>query len=146
MVKPRDSRLSRRTLLQTTGAASAAAALAGRRHSALAAARQDETPVQGGTLTYGNSKPSQPIINPLNTVGTGQNVLIEAMFLRLAYGREWGDGINPQAEGPIELAVAETMTEIEPDRVWEFTIRDNVRWHDGQPVTADDVIFGIWLS
>lgn len=28
------------------------------------------------------------------------------------------------------------------DRSWvEFTLRDEARWHDGQPVTADDVIF-----
>jgi peptide/nickel transport system substrate-binding protein len=38
------------------------------------------------------------------------------------------------------------MEEIEPNRVWEFSIRDNVLWHDGEPVTVDDVIFGIWLS
>ena len=24
---------------------------------------------------------------------------------------------------------------------WRFTLRDNVRWHDGQPLTADDVVF-----
>ena len=137
------SRFSRRTLV---GAAGAAAALTAGRRSTSLAARQEDQPVRGGTLTYGNAKPSQPIINPLNTVGTGQNVLIEAMFLRLAYGRQWGDGINPQAEGPMELAVAETVTEVEKDRVWDFTIRPNVLWHDGRPVTADDVIFGIWLS
>jgi len=28
------------------------------------------------------------------------------------------------------------------DRSWvEFTLRDEARWHDGQPITADDVIF-----
>ena len=68
------------------------------------------------------------------------------MFLRLVYGIEWGDGPNPQAQGPIDLAVAEKMTEIEKDRIWEFQLRKNVFWHDGQPVTVDDVIFGIWLS
>ena len=145
MARHRDPGLTRRRLLQTTGAAAAAATLAQRGRLHVAAAQAEE-PVQGGTLTYGNSKPSQPIISPLNTVGTGQNVLIEAMFLRLVYGQQWGDDVNPQATGPIELAVAETMTEIEKDRVWEFTIRPNVLWHDGQPVTADDVIFGIWLS
>ena len=102
--------------------------------------------VKGGTLTYGNSKPAKNVINPLNTIGTGQNVLIEALFLRLVYGRQWGDGMDPRNDGPLDLAVAETMTEIERDRVWDFTIRKNVKWHDGQPVTVDDVIFGIWLA
>ena len=54
--------------------------------------------------------------------------------------------MNPQASGPIDLAVAEKMTEVEKDRVWEFELRKNVKWHDGQPVTADDVIFGVWLA
>jgi ABC-type transport system substrate-binding protein len=102
--------------------------------------------VNGGTFTYGNSKPSKNIINPLNTVGTGQNVLIEAMFLRLVYGREWGNGLNPQASGPIDLGIAKKMTEVTKDQAWEFELRQDVKWHDGQPVTADDVIFGIWLA
>jgi peptide/nickel transport system substrate-binding protein len=136
--------LSRRSMLKGAGAAAAVAALPQFGRSAFAL--QDETPVEGGTLTYGNAKPAVNIINPLNTVGTGQNVLIEAMFLRLVYGQQWGDGVNPAGTGDLELAVAETIKEIEPNRVWEFTIRDNVKWHDGNPVTVDDVIFGIWLS
>ena len=26
---------------------------------------------------------------------------------------------------------------------WTFTLRDGVRWHDGQPLTADDVVFSV---
>lgn len=114
--------------------------------AATAAPTAASTAVKGGTFTYGNSKPAKNVINPLNTVGTGQNVLIEALFLRLVYGRQWGDGLNPRKDGPIDLAVAEKMTEVEKDRVWDFEIRKNVKWHDGKPVTADDVIFGIWLA
>jgi peptide/nickel transport system substrate-binding protein len=139
--------ISRRTVIKAAGAAGAVAAIPSMAERASAfALRQDETPVEGGTFTYGNGKPSVNIISPLNTVGTGQNVLIEAMFIRLVYGQQWGDGINPAGSGDLELAVAESVKEIEPNRIWEFTIRDNVKWHDGNPVTADDVIFGIWLS
>ncbi len=32
--------------------------------------------------------------------------------------------------------------EIPDDRAWaEFTLRDDARWHDGRPITVDDVIF-----
>jgi peptide/nickel transport system substrate-binding protein len=132
--------------LGVAGAATQAAVAAPAARSQISAAFQAATPIPGGTFTYGGSKPAVNIINPLNTIGTGQNVLIEAMFLRLVYGIEWGPDVNPQSSGPIDLAVAETMTEIEKDQIWEFKIRDNVKWHDGEPVTADDVIFGIWLS
>lgn len=37
--------------------------------------------------------------------------------------------------------LCETM-EVPDDRSWvEYTIRDDARWHDGRPVTVDDVIF-----
>ena len=28
-------------------------------------------------------------------------------------------------------------------KVWTVTLRDDARWHDGEPVTADDVVFTI---
>lgn len=152
----RRARISRRTILKGAAmapvAASGALALSDRvmavssRRTVGRFAFQADEPVRGGTFTFGSGKPSKNVINPLNTVGTGQNVLIEALFLRLVYGRQWGDGINPDPNAPIDLAVAEKMTEIEKDRVWEFELRKNVLWHDGKPVTADDAIFGIWLS
>ena len=133
--------VTRRTLLKTAAGATAALGVAGATtHASVAApvgrhqtgaAFQSATPVTGGTFTYGGSKPAVNIINPLNTIGSGQNVLIEAMFLRLVYGIEWGPDVNPQSSGPIDLAVAETMTEVEKDRIWDFKIRKNVLWHDG---------------
>lgn len=140
-------RVTRRSLLKLASAAGIAPALVCAGRLGEVAARQAEEPVRGGTFTYGNGKPVTNLINPVNIHGTGQTVLIDALFLRLVYGRQWGDGLNPDPNNAeLDLAVAETMTEIEKDRVWEFTIRPNVLWHDGQPVTADDVIFGIWLS
>ncbi|MEA2512600.1 MAG: peptide/nickel transport system substrate-binding protein [Thermomicrobiales bacterium] len=144
MASDHRARISRRSVLKAAGAAPLVAGGLAAPHRA--AALQTEEPVRGGTFTYGNSKPAQNVISPLNTIGTGQNVLIEALFLRLVNGRQWGDGVNPDPSQPLDLAVAETMTEVEKDRVWDFTIRKNVLWHDGQPVTPDDVIFGIWLS
>ena len=39
--------------------------------------------------------------------------------------------------------IAETV-ETPPDRSWvTFTLRQEARWHDGQPITADDVIFSL---
>lgn len=42
-----------------------------------------------------------------------------------------------------ELELAET-DDISPDgKEWTFTIRDGVKFHDGEPLTADDVVFSI---
>lgn len=107
---------------------------------------QDEASVKGGTLTIGTGiVPGQNYIPP--SMGSiSQLQQIDSMFLRLVYGREWTDGLNPPETGPVELGIAETMVEIEPNRVWEFMLREDVFWHDGMPVTADDVIFGIWMA
>ncbi len=39
-----------------------------------------------------------------------------------------------------EPALAESYARIAPD-VWRFKLRRNVRFHDGSPLTADDVVF-----
>jgi peptide/nickel transport system substrate-binding protein len=147
MLRNARSRLTRRSLLRVAAGSAVAAqtaALAPMRSCAQGAT--PEAPIQGGMMTYGSGTPVQNIFNPLNTFSTSQNVIIEAVWQRLVYGRQWGPDLNPQADGPIELGVASAMTEVEKDRVWDFEIRDNATWHDGTPITADDVIFGIWLS
>jgi peptide/nickel transport system substrate-binding protein len=141
------SKLSRRKFLQASAAATGSALLASTQLGALSTVwAQDEEPVRGGTLTISGAVAPQNMYIPqrMNTFGVLQQ--IDSMFLRLVYGKAWSEGMEPPASAPVELGVAETMTEIEPNRVWEFTLRENVRWHDGQPVTAADVIFGAWMS
>lgn len=138
------SPFTRRSLLKGTAGAAAAWSIMPTLQAAYAA--QDDEPVEGGTFTYGNGKPAEPVVNPNNTIGTGQNVLIEPLFLRLVYPKVWTEGMNPPEEFELEYAVAESMTEVEPDRVWDVKLRDNVFWHDGEQVTADDLIFGVWWS
>jgi peptide/nickel transport system substrate-binding protein len=36
-----------------------------------------------------------------------------------------------------------TSWKVIDDRTWRFTLRDGVRFHDGSPLTADDVVFSI---
>ena len=48
--------------------------------------------------------------------------------------------VNRTAKAGIEPCLAESWTAVS-DTVWEFKLRPNVTWHDGQPFTADDVVF-----
>lgn len=53
------------------------------------------------------------------------------------------DGLVEQdyITGEIEPALAESWT-VSPDgRTWTFTLRQGLSWHDGKPLTVDDVIF-----
>jgi peptide/nickel transport system substrate-binding protein len=133
-------------MLKAAGAAGALAAVPGLGRG-LSASAQDATPVAGGTMTYGSGAPTQLRFTPLNSGSTSQNVVIEATWQRLVYGRKWGDGLNPDPnQTEIELGIAGSMTEIAPNQAWEFEIRENALWHDGTPITPEDVIFGVWLS
>ena len=37
--------------------------------------------------------------------------------------------------------LAKSWTVSDDGKVWTFTLRDDFKWHDGQPVTANDVVF-----
>lgn len=42
-------------------------------------------------------------------------------------------------DGTFELSLADTATVSEDGTVWTFKIRDGLKWHDGQPLTAEDI-------
>jgi peptide/nickel transport system substrate-binding protein len=47
--------------------------------------------------------------------------------------------------GAIVADLASTFHTESDGRVWTFDIREDATWHDGQPVTADDVVFTVKL-
>ncbi len=47
--------------------------------------------------------------------------------------------------GEIVPDLASNVTVGEDGKVWTFAIRDDARWHDGEPVVADDVLFTVGL-
>jgi peptide/nickel transport system substrate-binding protein len=50
--------------------------------------------------------------------------------------------VNRDREFRIEPSLALSWETIDP-RTWRFKLRPNVRFHDGSPFTADDVVFSI---
>jgi oligopeptide transport system substrate-binding protein len=46
-------------------------------------------------------------------------------------------------EGKVELAMAKDVKVSDDGLTWTFTIRDDAKWSNGDPVTADDFVFGI---
>src|SRR4051794_21566506 len=45
------------------------------------------------------------------------------------------------ADGLHEPALAESWEVDDPGVVYTFTLRNNLTWHDGTPLTADDALF-----
>lgn len=45
-------------------------------------------------------------------------------------------------EASVEYGLLAESVEVAPDRTWvAFTLRPEARWHDGKPITAEDVVF-----
>jgi peptide/nickel transport system substrate-binding protein len=91
-----------------------------------------EPGVRGGRLKIANFTDPKTF-NPITANETSSLDLIYWLF----------DGLvrKNQVTHEIEPALAERWT-VEPDqKTWTFFLRKGVRWSDGKPLTADDVVF-----
>ncbi len=86
----------------------------------------------GGRFVMGCSE-SPNSFNPLFATNvTSDNVL------RLLFGSLVNMNMATQEPGP---ALAESWSVASDQKTWTFKLRDGARWSDGQPFTADDVVF-----
>ena len=71
-------------------------------------------------------------VGPLNIFAQHEEPLTELVYDKLL-------APSPYVEDP-QPWLAKSVTKIDPS-TWEVTIRDGVKWHDGEPFTAEDVKF-----
>lgn len=127
-------RVSRRTMMQLAGAGGVAA-WAGRLQGARAAplARRRQEPRRGGTLRLGFGASQIPTLDPAQeTTGIVAGELLANLFSGLVqFDRNLG--LVPD--------LAETW-DVTPDgRRYTFRLREGLTFHNGDPLTADDVVF-----
>lgn len=92
-----------------------------------------EVPSFGGSVTEGIlGKPH--LINPLLAVTDADRDLVDLIYAGL---------MRSDGNGNIVPELAEKYDVSEDGRTYTFTIREGAKWHDGKPVTADDVVFTI---
>jgi peptide/nickel transport system substrate-binding protein len=88
--------------------------------------------IPGGRLVvalYGDPKTFNPI--------TGNEASSEEIYRHLFAGLLGLDESSQQI-GP---GLAESWTNAADGKTWTFKLRKNLRWSDGEPLTADDVVF-----
>ena len=73
-------------------------------------------------------------ITPVTARSRAERVLVGLVFSGLV---RLGPGTTYQPD------LASSWSSDEAGKTWTFTIRDDAVWHDGQPVTADDVVFTV---
>ena len=85
---------------------------------------------QNLTIAIGGSPTS---LDPHFYNASPNSSLVSHLFDRL---------VEQDARARIRPMLAESWAPVS-ETVWEFKLRPNVRWHDGRPFTADDVVFTI---
>src|SRR5262249_8250453 len=91
-----------------------------------------EPGVPGGEFTL--ALPERPgTFNPLLVNDVAADVLVRLLFAPLV-SLDWAT----QEPTP---ALAESWSVAPDSRTWTFKLRQGVRWSDGYPFTADDVVF-----
>ncbi len=83
-----------------------------------------------GTLGKVNS------MNPLYAATSSEKVLAKLMFANL---------FSADASGHLKGELAKTLTMSDDGKTWTMVLRDNIKWSDGEAITADDVIYTIGL-
>ena len=92
-----------------------------------------EVPVAGGTISEGMLG-SPRFINPVLAYSSTDNDLISLIYSGLMRENQVGDLIPDLAE----------KYEVSKDNLsYTFTLKDNIFFQDGEPVTADDIVFTI---
>lgn len=125
--------ISRRDFLSSMGAAGMTAAAAG---SLFVGARtaHAETAAKGGTVRCALSDYGTDTMDPQLFSSTGDFTRGRAHFNNLV---QLDEGLTPQPE------LAEAFEANADATEWTFRIREGVTFHDGTPMTADDVIWSM---
>ena len=101
------------------------------------AAAQDSAdftcPATGGTLVVASNADPQTLSGLYANDGDSLPVVTFIAEPLLLGGENWGDSVEP--------ALAESWEVSEDGLTYTFHLRQDVVWHDGEPFTADDVVF-----
>ena len=96
-------------------------------------------PVKGGeitanTIVVGIAQDLDDSLDPHQTVAAGTREVLFNIFEGL---------VKPNSDGEMIPAVAEKYELSEDGTTYTFTLRDGVKFHNGQTVTAEDVVYSI---
>ena len=91
-------------------------------------------PVKGGEITIGIAQDLDDSLDPHQTVAAGTREVLFNIFEGL---------VKPNSDGEMIPAVAEKYELSEDGTTYTFTLRDGVKFHNGQTVTAEDVVYSI---
>jgi peptide/nickel transport system substrate-binding protein len=91
------------------------------------------TPATGETVVLRIGRATSPdTLNPGTAVRASAYTIFELVYDSM---------YQLELDGTFSLELAESVDISEDGTVWTFKIHDNVTWHDGEPLTAEDIAF-----
>ena len=96
-------------------------------------ADSDAQPTTGGRLVYGMTQ-DLASLDPHQTTDAGTRSVVFNLYEGL---------VKPTADGDLEPAVASNYVISDDATAYTFTLRDGIRFHDGSPVTVEDIQYSI---
>lgn len=94
---------------------------------------ENKEPVDGGDLVIGTSG-SPTLFNPLYSDDTASGDIEDLIFEGLV-------GSSKEDLSPTTDALAETVEESEDGLTYTVKLKEGIKFHDGEDLTADDVVF-----
>jgi len=101
---------------------------------ALSACSGDKEGENSSQITIGIPQDIEDSLDPHKAVAAGTEEVLFNLFEGL---------VKPASDGSFIPAVASSYEETEGGKVYTFTLREGVKFHDGSTVTAEDVKFSI---
>ena len=75
-------------------------------------------------------------MNPLYAATSSEKTLAKLMFANL---------VSPDVSGHMKGELAKTIEMDKTGKIWKVTLRDGLVWSDGEPITADDIVYTVNL-
>lgn len=101
---------------------------------ALSACSGDKTGENSSQITIGIPQDVEDSLDPHKAVAAGTKEVYFNLFEGL---------VKPDSDGNLVPAVASEYHASEDGKVYTFTLRDGIKFHDGNPVTVEDIKYSI---
>ncbi|MBR5670030.1 hypothetical protein IKX12_03045 [Candidatus Saccharibacteria bacterium] len=75
-------------------------------------------------------------MNPLYAATNAEKSLSRLLFANL---------VSPDSSGHSKAELAKSVTSDQTGKIWKVVLRDKIYWSDGEPITADDVVYTVDL-
>ena len=97
---------------------------------------------KGGTLTFLTEAEQFAHLDPQRNY-TGEDLAFASGYLNRTLTQYTLSADNNEASQLVADLATDTGTTPDGGKTWEFTIKDGVKWEDGQAVTCEDVKYGV---